>query len=130
MKKGKILVLLCSLFLIFPFVISSCGGGGGDSAPVAPAAPADPAAPPAPDLSLSQSVYDFGDVTIGNMAKLTVNIKNAGTADLTINNVSLTGTAFILVSNNCTETPYTIPADGSCTLELTFAPTSVNEGEI
>ncbi len=123
MKKGKILLLLCSLFLIFPFVIASCGGGGGgDSAPVTPAAPADP---PAPNLSIDQNEYDFGTVTVGNTADLQVLVKNTGTADLNITSVELSGNDAFTINQNqseCGTAPYTIAAGSSCVLVLTFDP--------
>ncbi|RMF92421.1 MAG: choice-of-anchor D domain-containing protein, partial [Nitrospinota bacterium] len=46
---------------------------------------------PVPDIDVAPLALDFGTVTVGMSATLTTTISNAGTADLTVNSLTLSG---------------------------------------
>lgn len=76
-------------------------------------------APTDPDID-GPSGLNFGDIAPGTSNTLNAVISNAGTADLVISNVSNPASPFGIASNNCG----TVPAAGSCQIEVDFAPTS------
>jgi hypothetical protein len=80
---------------------------------------------PPPKISASPTSVKFGDVTLGGTSAKTITIKNSGTSDLVISNVSITGSnaSEFIQTNNCT----TIAKGESCTSTVTFAPTSVGK---
>jgi hypothetical protein len=49
------------------------------------------AAPDAPDIAVTPGSHDYGDVVINSSASQTFEVRNEGTVDLTVNNVSLEG---------------------------------------
>jgi hypothetical protein len=76
----------------------------------------DPAAPENDDR------LDFGSITPGTVRELDFVLKNAGAADLVINNISSSSTtALPLVANTC---PATLLPGAQCTLTVRFAPTA------
>jgi Ca-activated chloride channel family protein len=84
-------------------------------------------------LNVLPADFDFGIVTDGNsLAPLEVTIQNDGTADLVVSGITLTDTVnFVLDVNGggvnaCGTTAPTIPAGGSCTVEVEFLPQDVN----
>jgi len=69
---------------------------------------------------------DFGEVEIGSSLMRSFVISNTGTENLEIGEISITGTNssdFNVQSDNCSGS--TIAPSGSCTLDVTFSPTSV-----
>jgi hypothetical protein len=79
---------------------------------------------PPPKISISASSVNFGSVQAGKVSSpKRVTIKNTGTSDLVISSINITGPNASQFSqiNNCA----TIPTGGSCTITLTFAPTSM-----
>jgi hypothetical protein len=79
---------------------------------------------PPPKISISARSVNFGSVQAGNISSpKTVTIKNTGTSDLVISNISITGSnaSEFTQTNDCT----TVSAPGSCTIGGTFAPTSM-----
>lgn len=86
------------------------GGGGGGGTPVANVSP----------LSLN-----FGNQTVGNTSgALTSTLRNAGTADLSITSVSVTGpnASEFPQTSNCPLAPATLAINLSCTINVTFTP--------
>ena len=83
--------------------------------------------PPAPIASVDQVSLAFGSQPVGAAsAAQSVKLSNTGNADLTITAMSFTGTdaAMFAQTNNC---PSPLPAGQSCTVSVTFSPTSVGD---
>jgi hypothetical protein len=77
-----------------------------------------------PDISVSPSSYDFGNVNIANTSTRTFTVSNTGTAGLAVGSIAITGSAdFTLPVNNCSGK--TVAPSSSCTVQVSFAPTSV-----
>jgi hypothetical protein len=77
-----------------------------------------------PDITVTPSALDFGNVPVGTTSDAkVVTIKNDGiTDDLVVNNITLTGTAFLKVADGCSNT--TLAAGQSCTVSVRFRPAS------
>jgi len=77
---------------------------------------------PPPKNSVSPMSINFGDVKVGSTSAKTITVKNTGISDLVISNINITGTdaSEFSLTNTCT----TISKDDSCTVTMTFAPTS------
>ena len=73
----------------------------------------------APQISLSSTSIQFGTVGIGSTSNMNLTISNAGSADLTVSVVSLTGAEF---SVSGITTPKTITAGQSAPVALSFQP--------
>jgi Tol biopolymer transport system component len=81
-----------------------------------------------PNISISPTTFSFGIIPI-NIASSpqTFMISNTGTADLIISSMSITGSdssQFTLQTGTCPSLTPTISAGGSCTVIVTFSPTS------
>ncbi len=72
-------------------------------------------------LTLNPTQLTFGSVTVGSNQESTVTISNTGTADLTLNQATLSGAGFTM-SNMAL--PLTLHAGNSTSATVTFAPTS------
>lgn len=72
-------------------------------------------------LTLNPTPLSFGSVAVGSNQKTNVTISNTGTADLTLNQATLSGAGFSM--SNMT-LPMTMHAGNSTSATLTFAPTS------
>jgi hypothetical protein len=81
-----------------------------------------------PNISVSPASNDFGSITVGSSSSpQTFTISNTGTADLDISSMSITGSdsgQFTLQTGTCTTLAPTISLGGSCTVTVTFSPTS------
>jgi hypothetical protein len=78
-----------------------------------------------PAALLSPGRLTFGGVPVGQTsAPLDVTLRNQGTSSFSITGMSFTGSgaAWFTQENDC---PATLPAGGSCTIELRFTPQSV-----
>jgi cytochrome c553 len=74
-----------------------------------------------PAVTLSGSTLAFGSVTVGQTSTArSVTLSNSGSAALTINGIAASGTGFA-ATNNC---PTSLAAGSSCTISVTFTPTS------
>jgi len=75
-----------------------------------------------PVLEVGASSVSFGSVQAGTSSKKSVTVTNTGGGTLSISSVSISGAAAssFTESNNCT----TLGAGQSCTVEVTFAPSS------
>ncbi|HDL20960.1 MAG TPA: choice-of-anchor D domain-containing protein, partial [Nitrospirae bacterium] len=79
-----------------------------------------------PDIAVTPASHDFGNVAVGMTSLIqTFTVSNNGSGDLVINNVYLTGTnpyQFSIEADNCNG--QTIASSGSCTIDVSFKPTS------
>ncbi len=79
-------------------------------------------------VEYSFSAHDFGVVPVGNASSLVIfTVVNAGSAPVTVSMPLIGGTDandFITAANTCStdHAPAVLPAGGSCTLSLLFAP--------
>ncbi len=82
---------------------------------------------PAPFLALSPTFVNFGSVAKGaTSAAQAVTVTNTGNADMTITAIALGGTdvsQYAIAGNDC---PATLAGGASCTVGVTFAPTSLS----
>ena len=78
---------------------------------------------PPPMITVSTISVNFGSVTVGNTsAPRVITIKDTGTSDLTVNEITLTGTNATEFgqTNSCS----TVAKGGSCAISVTLSPTS------
>jgi mono/diheme cytochrome c family protein len=79
-------------------------------------------AAPAPAVTLNPTSLAFGNQTTGTTSTArTITLTNSGSAALGITSITPSGTGFV-VTNNC---PASLAANASCTINVTFAPSSV-----
>ena len=71
-------------------------------------------------LSASTSTVSFGDVAVGNNATQALTVTNTGTATVNVNQATLSGAAFTVVSGNPSGS---IQVGQSVTMQIQFAPT-------
>ena len=83
------------------------------------------------NISVAPSSLGFGSVTIGaTSVNQILTISNIGSRNLEISNIELAGTDYGMFflgaggNNPCSETPFTISQNSSCTLSSTFSPTA------
>ncbi|HKF25315.1 MAG TPA: choice-of-anchor D domain-containing protein [Candidatus Acidoferrum sp.] len=72
-------------------------------------------------ISVTPSSADFGSVVKGNTNSQTIQLKNSGTASLTVSQVAATGSGF---SANGVSVPLTLAPGASSTFNVQFAPTA------
>ncbi len=72
-------------------------------------------------VTLSASTLNFGNILIGSKSSKAVTLTNNQSVPLTNINVSISGSAAYSQVNTCGTS---IPANGQCTITVTFAPTS------
>lgn len=79
-----------------------------------------------PFIEVSPTLHDFGEIgSSSSSAKQTFTVSNAGTEDLVIGTLSVTGTnsaKFSIQNNNCSGTTL-VPSD-TCTMDVAFLPTT------
>ena len=97
---------------VLSLLLASCGGGGGGST-----------TPTAPQVSLSTSALAAGTVAVNSSTPLKVILTNSGNAALSVSSISISGadSAAFSASNTC---GMSVVAGGSCTITVTFAPTT------
>lgn len=78
-------------------------------------------AAPVLQLSVSQSSLAFGNVTVGSNSLQSVVLTNSGTANVTISQITITGTGF---SGSGITTPLTLTPGQTATYMAQFAPTA------
>jgi len=78
-------------------------------------------AAPVLQLSVSQSNLAFGNVTVGNNSSQSVVLTNSGNANVTISQITITGTGF---SGSGITTPVTLTPGQTATYTTQFAPTA------
>jgi hypothetical protein len=86
---------------------------------------------PGTHVSVIPSFHNFGDVVVGTTSSpVMLNISSIGSETLTISGMSLIGTDAAMFSmslsgtNPCPQVPFSLGVQESCTVELTFGPTS------
>jgi len=83
-----------------------------------------------PDIAVNPSSHNFGEVEIGESASQVFTIFNNGNANLVITNIGFSGDSAAMFSvevgggNPCASLTPTITAGNSCTVNVTYAPTS------
>ncbi|MFB3921315.1 MAG: choice-of-anchor D domain-containing protein [Terriglobia bacterium] len=78
----------------------------------------------APATTLCPTAVAFGDQVVGSTSNpQTVTLNNTGSADLTISQISVSGD--FAQTNTCGPAGTILPVGLACTLNLTFAPTSI-----
>lgn len=83
-----------------------------------------------PNISVSSSSLNFGNVNVGrSSAPLAITIYNTGTSDLQVSSMTLSDAANYSInvyegSNSCGSITPTIAPNSSCTVTVTFSPTS------
>ena len=80
--------------------------------------------PPTPDISVSPTSLSFGTLNTGESSTKSVAITNNGTGDLRIDSIALSGTnkADYSLSGGCGG--QIMPATGTCSMNIVFAPSS------
>ena len=131
--------IVTTLLVAFAIALAGCSSGGGGSAPSTPSAPNPPntPAPPAPPavsptIQVLPATFDFGKVTSNNApAPLEITIRNTGTAALRVSSISLFAPSsgpYALSLNGgskpCGSGTPTIAASDSCTVQVTFQPST------
>ena len=74
------------------------------------------------DINL-QASYDYGDVVVGTTNIAYIAIQNLGTGDLTVTNLTLTGSADIALAAG-TPTTYVIPAGRQVVVQVEYTPSA------
>ena len=80
-----------------------------------------------PNIGVSPASVDFGRIDVGNPSTREVTLSNAGSANLAVSGIALSGSAAYSQdlsggSNPCGSATPTIAPAGSCTITVTFAP--------
>jgi VWFA-related protein len=120
MRWSKNFLLVGSVLLISSVmsgILFGCGGGGGDAnngnTDIAQTV----------NLQLNKTDFNFGNVTLGNAATVSVIISNTGTRNLSIESITLSeNNNFTIDPGECGTDPYSIAAGTSCSVNATFAP--------
>ncbi len=74
---------------------------------------------PEPDIDVDKTDFDFGNVYIGNEKKVSISIRNTGTADLEISRIELLDREYFkIIKNNCE----TVAPSKECKIEVSFRP--------
>jgi len=108
-RRSAFLTLLIAS--LASFALSGCVGLAGDKTP-----------PTAPQLVVTPNAITFQNVIVGQKNTQTIQISNAGTADLDVSAVSLTGTGFSLSSITA---PIKLAPNASKNFTVSFTATSI-----
>jgi len=76
-----------------------------------------------PDISVSPGSYNFGNIGVQTTATHTFTISNAGTGNLIVGTIAVSGSDFSLGADNCSGK--TVTPSSSCTVQVAFAPATV-----
>lgn len=81
---------------------------------------------PPPGVTLAPSPLNFGGVVQGNTSQQGVILLNNSSSSLTITSISITGTnaSDFTQTNNCPSSSSTLASGNTCTIRITFAPTT------
>jgi len=84
---------------------------------------------PVPDIAVSVTSLSFGSIYQNSKKSLTIGVNNNGDANLMIQDVSISGehTSMFTVKGGCIG--QTLPAGGSCSLQVEFTPDSTGAKE-
>jgi hypothetical protein len=105
--KLKLFVMFSSMFVL---IISGLASAG-------------PLQIKTPKISVSPASVNLGNVKLGGTSEKLITVKNTGTSDLVISDITITGSnaSEFNETDDCT----TVLAGGSCTVTGTFVPTSM-----
>ena len=105
--EGRLFILICAIgfsIILFPLLLNAAT---------------------TPKIHVKPMSVNLGSVKVGGSASRTVTIKNTGKSDLLVNSITISGTNASEFSysptNGC---PDPISANGSCSVTVTFTPTS------
>ncbi len=76
-----------------------------------------------PSVRLQAVIKGYGNVNVTSTSSKILSVFNFGTSDLIIGTLTVTGADFSLLNDRCSGK--TLPPSGSCTIQVSFAPTSV-----
>jgi hypothetical protein len=79
---------------------------------------------PNPDITVIPDTHDFGDVMIGASTTLDFEIRNDGSENLNVTDISLTGGNFAEFNVDISAVPFTLNAGESQTVPVSFTPIS------
>ena len=116
MKVGKKFLLLGSFLLIFAAMTGMLVGCGGSSS----SGGSNGGDTEAPNLELSKATYNFGNVTLGNSATLSVIINNTGSKNLSITKLTISNNTNFSIDPSGS---FTVAAGLNRTVNVTFTPT-------
>jgi Abnormal spindle-like microcephaly-assoc'd, ASPM-SPD-2-Hydin len=108
--------LLFALACCLAFVVSGCGGPASVSAASSQTSPQS-----SPQLTVGATSVSFGSVAINTATIQSLTLASTGTAPLTINSATVTGTGFTIVGGGL---PVTLNPTQSTTLQVQFDSTS------
>jgi len=127
--KNFATVLIALILMALPFI--GCGGGGGDGIP--PILPNGGGSNPTePDISVSDSQLLFTGVVSNQFSDKIITVRNVGSSGLVIGQIGQADPLAapfsfqndpIVLRDQCSGK--TLQANGSCTLGIRFAPTSI-----
>lgn len=80
--------------------------------------------PPAPSVTLSPVSLSFGSVTVSSPSVQSILLTNTGSATLNISSIGISGTDAAMFTKTTT-CGATVVASGTCTITVTFTPTSI-----
>ena len=78
---------------------------------------------PSPLISVSPASLNFGSINVANSSSQTLTVTNSGSADLSIQRITISGPNnidFVIQNDQCTGT--TLPPTQNCTLQIVFSP--------
>lgn len=78
----------------------------------------------APDIIGNPNPVKFGNVLVNNAVSKTIEIKNSGSANLLISNISNPASPFSIIDNDCSMT--TLPPGATCSIVVQCFPTIAN----
>ena len=79
-----------------------------------------------PETSYSPGLLDYGNVTVGTPSALTVTLTNPGDMTLTGTIALTVGIKYVITGGTCSTGSLSVAASGSCTVIVTFTPTSTS----
>jgi len=83
---------------------------------------------PTPDIAVSPDSLNFTDTMEGDESEIrTVTVTNTGTAGLNITGISITDSSEFSQTNDCGTPPVTLSPGDSCTVDVTFMPSSAGD---
>ncbi|NJP07483.1 MAG: tandem-95 repeat protein, partial [Chloroflexaceae bacterium] len=84
-----------------------------------------PTSTPVPSISLSPSGMSFGDQIVDSTSAVQqVTLANNGLSPAQITAINVSSGAFAIAASDCGSTPFTLDVGESCTIDVTFSPTS------
>jgi VWFA-related protein len=125
-KSSTRFFILMAAVVLTAFVLGGCGGGGGSSSGSSSGGTSG-----TPSIATSPDSLSFGNVVVATnptpgvgSADRSVQVTNAGTADLVIGQMAPLAAPFSIVENTCSGA--SLAPNASCTVDVRFTPTSAS----